>query len=72
MEKKDSWEKRYTLAKAYYKEHGNLNVPAKYIVDGVWLNKWLNEQRQIYLGKRGSKRLTQEQIAKLSSLGVTW
>lgn len=70
--KKDSWEKRYTLAKAYYKEHGNLNIPAKYIVDGVWLNKWLNEQRQIYLGKRGSKRLTQEQIAKLSSLGVTW
>ncbi len=65
-----SWKKRFSLAQAYYKEHGNLNVPAKYTVNGVWLNKWLNEQRQIYLSKRGSKCLPQEQISKLSSLGV--
>ncbi len=68
--KPDSWEERYLLAKRYYTENGNLNVPAGYIVEGIWLNKWLNEQKQIYNGKRKGKRLTQEQILKLVTIGV--
>lgn len=70
--KPDSWEMRYALAMAYYEEHGNLNVPTKYVTDGVWLNKWLNEQRQIQLGKRGEKQLTSEQIEKLNAIGMCW
>ena len=71
-EKTDSWEVRYILAKAYYMEHGNLQVPPKYIAEGVWLNKWLNEQKQIYRGNRNGKILTKEQIARLEEIGIFW
>lgn len=68
----DPWEIRYTLAEQYYREHGDLNVPSKYTVDGIWLNKWLNEQRQIYIGNRKGKNLTDEQISRLTAIGMVW
>ncbi len=71
-DKPDSWEVRYALAKQYFDEHGNLNVPPKYIADGVWLNKWLNEQKHIYLGKRKGKSLTADQIKRLNAIGMRW
>lgn len=71
-DKPNSWEVRYSLAKAYFEEHGNLNVPPKYIADGVWLNKWLNEQKHIYLGKRKGKSLTADQISRLNAIGMRW
>ena len=70
--KPDAWEIRYALAKAYYVEHGDLNVPPKYVADGVWLSKWLNEQKQIYNGKRKGKQLTQEQTERLEAIGMHW
>ena len=70
--KPDPWQVRYALAKAYYEEHGDLKVPAKYVADGIWLNKWLNEQRQIRLGNRGKKRLSSEQVEKLNAIGMCW
>ncbi len=70
--KPDSWEVRYALAKAYYDEHGNLNIPAKYKANGIWLSKWVNEQRQIYIGNRRNKTLTDEQIKRLEAIGMTW
>ncbi len=70
--KPDSWEARYQLAKEYYEEHGDLNVPPKYTADGVWLNKWLNEQKQIYYGRREGKTLTSEQIKRLEAIGMDW
>lgn len=71
-EKKDSWEVRYELAAEYFKEHGNLNVPPDYKPEGIWLNKWLNEQKQIYRGNRGGKVLTREQISRLEKIGMVW
>jgi hypothetical protein len=71
-QKPNSWETRFSLAEQYYREHGNLKVPQKYIVDGIWLNKWLNEQKQIYHGKRGTKRLSLDQIRRLESIGMVW
>ncbi len=71
-EKPDPWEVRYVLAKAYYEEHGNLNIPAKYKADGIWLSKWVNEQRQIYIGNRGAKHLSDNQVARLNAIGMTW
>ena len=68
----DTWEIRYGLAKRYYEEHGDLNVPGDYIADGIWLGKWLNEQKQIYLGRRPGKHLTKEQIAKLEAISFSW
>ena len=71
-EKPDSWERRYALAAAYYAQHGDLNVPGDYVADGVWLGKWLREQRQIYAGKRAGKRLSAAQIERLNEIGMPW
>lgn len=71
-EKEDSWERRYRLAERYYEEHGNLDVPGNYVTEGVWLHKWLNEQKQIYRGSRPGKRLSGEQVAQLERIGMTW
>ncbi len=70
--KPDSWETRFALAKNYFEEHGNLNVPTKYKVNGVCLYKWINEQRQVYIGNRDGKKLTPEQIERLESIGMIW
>ena len=72
FEKADSWEIRYALAKAYYEEHGHLDIPPKYKVNGIWLSKWVNEQRQIYIGNRENKRLTDDRIARLNEIGMVW
>ncbi len=71
-EKPDSWETRFDLAREFYLSHGNLNVPTNYIVQGVWLNKWVNEQKQIYKGNRAGKYLTADQIEKLEAVGMKW
>ena len=71
-QKPDAWEMRYTLAANYFKAHGDLRVPAQYKAEGVWLNKWLNEQRQIYLGKRAGKSLCADQIHRLNAIGMHW
>ena len=68
----DPWEVRYRLAKAYFEAHGDLNMPGDYVAEGVWLGKWLNEQKQIYLGRRPGKRLTEEQISRLEAISVSW
>lgn len=47
-------------------------MPPKYIADGIWLNKWLNEQKQIYNGNRKGKQLTQSQIELLNAIGMCW
>ncbi len=68
--KPDSWEVRYEFAKAYYEAHGNLNIPSKYRVDGIWLAKWVNEQKQVYAGKRKGKMLREEQVRRLEAIGM--
>ncbi|MBQ2988583.1 MAG: Helicase associated domain protein [Clostridia bacterium] len=70
--KPDPWEVRYDFAKQFYEKHGNLNLPGDYQVQGIWLAKWLNEQRQIYIGNRGEKKLTEEQINRLEQIGMVW
>lgn len=68
----DSWEVRYALAAVYYREHGDLNIPPAYKADGIWISKWLNEQRQIYIGNRKGKKLSEEQIDRLNTIGMVW
>lgn len=68
----DPWEIRCRLAEAYRAEHGDLNIPGNFVVQGIWLGKWLNEQKQIYWGRRPGKRLSEEQIARLESLSISW
>lgn len=71
-EKPDPWELRYELAKTYYAEHANLRIPAQYKAQGIWLAKWLNEQRQIFIGNRPGKSLTAEQVRRLEEIGMIW
>ena len=68
--KPDPWEVRYGFAKAYYEEQGNLNIPSKYRADGIWLAKWVNEQKQVYAGKRKGKMLSDEQVQRLEAIGL--
>ncbi len=70
--KPDPWEVRYEFAKAYYEEHGNLSIPSKYRADGIWLAKWVNEQKQVYAGKRKGKTLSDEQVQRLEAIGMEW
>ena len=63
---------RYKLAKAYYEEHRNLNIPSKYRAEGVWLAKWVNEQKQVYAGKRKGKTLQEDQVKRLEAIGIEW
>ena len=63
------WEQNYAAAARYYLEHGNLEVPIKYVTpDGVPLGIWLGSQRAAH--KNGE--LTPEQIQRLEVIGVEW
>ena len=44
-------------------------MPADYVVEGVWLARWLSEQ-VLRLNGRSRKKLTSEQSDKLLSVGI--
>ena len=69
--RKNDWEDCYKLAKDYFVKHGSLNVPSSFVSDGIWLNKWLNEQKLILQGRRSGQKLTDSQVEKLKSIGLT-
>ena len=51
-----AWDRRYALAQDYLRDHGNLQIPAKYKAgDGILLGNWLYRQRRIYEGKAPGK-----------------
>lgn len=70
-EKDDPWEHRYKLARDYFQKHGNLKVPAKYKTsDGIWLGRWIYEQKKICTGQHQGKKLEHTKREKLSQLGL--
>ena len=65
-----NWQQYYELAKQYYRDHGNLNIPVHYETeDGVRLGTWISQQR--YNRKRG-KYISEEQIRLLDEIGMSW
>ena len=70
VEKQDAWELRYGLVKEYFQKHNTAKIPVDYRPQGIPLNKWLNDQKQICLGKRPGKSLSSESIQKLRAIGV--
>lgn len=66
------WFEKYSLAKEYYLEHGNLKVPFRYssLKDGIIINlgTWVMTQRQGYL--KGT--LSKERIDLLNEIGMAW
>ena len=69
----DAWVKGYARAKAYFEEHGNLNVPVRYrMEDGYALGRWVAKQRNARDGKFQNRPLTEEQIRQLDAIGMVW
>lgn len=67
--RKNDWDRCFEYARDYYKAHGSLHMPRDYRVNGVWMNRWINEQKQILLGKRKGQSLSPERLDKLRSIG---
>ena len=63
-----SWHKYYLLCEDYYKTHGNLDLPSKYIVDGFDIGAWL--RKQVYLYRKC--KLTKERKELLDIFNLDW
>ena len=68
------WEQGYEAARQYYERYGNLDVPSGYETEnGFRLGNWIGTQRQIQRGSHpGALPLREEQIARLSRIGMNW
>ena len=66
--KENSWDVRYRLAAEYYEKNGNLDIKTNYVTDGIWLGKWLAEQRKNYRGGT----LPRDCARRLGASDVTW
>lgn len=64
------WEKRFALAKGYYDEHGNIDLPCTYKLDGIDIGRWLSRLRLNYAKNRDY--LSQSQIDALNGIGMDW
>lgn len=67
------WNEKYQLAKKYYEQYGNLNVPIAYSVDGVKLGRWIANIRSKRKnpGANGMV-LDEERIQRLDRIGMNW
>ena len=67
------WEMHYRQAKAYSERYGSLDIPRTYKTeDGFLLGLWVAAQRRSRTAKGKGKQLSQEQIDKLSAIGMAW
>ena len=67
------WNEKYALAKNYYEEYGNLNVPVSYSVNGVKLGRWISNIRAKRKHPEGSGMVLDEhRIRQLDSIGMDW
>ena len=67
------WNRKFELAKKYYEENGNLDVPVSYSTDGVKLGRWISNIRCKRKNPKASGMvLDTERIARLDSIGMNW
>ena len=79
-EQDKKWNDYYNLAKMYYAENGNLEIPAKAIYKGVKLGSWVHKQRGAYrnslrpIEKQNKKigSISQQRIDLLEAIGMRW
>lgn len=65
----DSWETSFREAEKYYRQHGNLEVPAKYVdSNGSWLGRWISAQRK----DCRDGNLSSDRFERLSRIGMRW
>ena len=67
------WNMKYDLARVYYEEHGNLNVPAAYAVDGVKLGRWIANIRAKRKHPESSGMVLDDtRIRQMDLIGMNW
>ena len=67
------WERNYRSACAYYRAHGNLDVPSRYVdADSIRLGAWISRMRKLRQGKCRGTQLAPEQIRRLDTIGMVW
>lgn len=66
------WDDYYNLACEYYKEHGDLLIPANYRINRVNLGYWISDQRKTMKNLGHRQPLTPIQIDKLNNIGMVW
>ena len=67
--KEYEWNEMYALAKKYYAENHNLQVPSNYVTtDGTNLGEWIIKKRQAYR----NNILSKEEIETLEAIGMIW
>ena len=67
------WNEALTELQAYYKEHGNLDIRARYeTADGFKLGRWICNLRTKVKTKGLDQALTKEQQEQLAALGMIW
>lgn len=68
-----SWDTMFEYAKRYYEQHGNLAISGDHYFteEGYPLGRWLQTQRRVRAGTTGGI-LTEDQIARLDSIGMIW
>lgn len=71
--KDQSWNEALRELQAYYKEHGNLDVKARYVTEnGFRLGRWVCNLRTKVKNKGLDQALTKEQQEQLAALGMIW
>lgn len=66
------WDMAYGYARQYYEENGHLFIPKKHVTpDGFELGKWIQEQRNRYLGL-SRYGISDEKIDMLEDIGMFW
>lgn len=69
----EGWANGYEEARRFYEVNGHLDVPGSYITkSGFTLGSWIAAQRQARTGQYGRTPLTEEQRARLDSIGMLW
>lgn len=69
----EGWNEKFRLAAAYYQEHGNLEIPREYTVQGVKLGRWVSALRSARMRPEESHyRLDTERIRRLDGIGMRW
>ncbi|RFS40520.1 hypothetical protein D0Q02_30320 [Micromonospora craniellae] len=63
-----AWERGIAAATAFHAEHGHLDVPTGYVVDGLDLALWLRQQR----GYHRKNTLAPDRVTALTDLGINW
>lgn len=58
------WLSRFNLVKDYYEKYGNINIPQSMVLNGVWIGKWISEQKK----RLKNGELSEEQSKYLNQL----